>query len=331
MSGLQRRALVMFCLGLGLAGCSVVHRVMERNGRALGERPRRAPGRRADPRVRGASLAITWVGHATTLIQLGDRYLLTDPVFTETVGQFSRRLVEPGIDAPDLPRIDGAVLSHLHFDHLSLGSLDLLEPTLGRLWVPPEALVYLPRYSFPIREVEPWHTELQDNLRITAVPVRHQGWRYGVDAAWMKRSYSGWVIQDEHHTVYFGGDTAYDPAIFAATKAHFPRIDVALLPIAPVEPPELTRPTHLDGAEAVQAFLDLGAQVMIPIHYDTFAHGIDPPGYAIQALRRAMQAKGLTPERVQILEVGETWVQAQPPRLVRTTSLAPVDGLVEAP
>lgn len=307
-------------LALGNLHCSVVHRVMERNGQALGERPGRAPARRADPRVPGASLAITWVGHATTLIQLGDRYLLTDPVFTETVGQFSRRLVEPGVAVADLPRIDAAVLSHLHFDHLSLGTLDLLEPNLNRLWVPPEALVYLPRYNFPIREVEPWRTEVQGNLRITAVPVRHQGWRYGVDAAWMKRSFSGWVIQDEHHTVYFGGDTAYDPELFRATRAHFPDIDVALLPIAPVEPPELTRPTHLDGAEAVQAFLDLGAKVMIPIHYDTFAHGIDPPGYAVSVLRAAVQAQGLAPERVQILEIGETWVHPPAPHRPQSTA-----------
>jgi L-ascorbate metabolism protein UlaG (beta-lactamase superfamily) len=120
-------------------------------------------------------------------------------------------------------------------------------------------------------------------------------------------SATAWVFEYDGLTAYFGGDTAYDHAAFAATAARFPRVDVALLPIAPVEPASFARPTHVDGAEALRAFVDLGAAHMVPIHYDTFAHGTDPEGYAAEVLRRAMVREGIGEDRVHVLPVGGQW------------------------
>ena len=107
-----------------------------------------AQGREAkDPIDKDARLAVLWVGHATALVQIDDKVILTDPVFTSTVGMLSRRLVEPGIDPQDLPPLDAVLISHMHYDHLSLGSLELIEPRSNPL-VPRGGLAYL-RTSVP--------------------------------------------------------------------------------------------------------------------------------------------------------------------------------------
>jgi L-ascorbate metabolism protein UlaG (beta-lactamase superfamily) len=304
-------AALAFLALVALPGC-VVSTILGRNVAALVRGPRPVPNRITTPARRDARIAVLWVGHATILLQLDDKFILTDPVFTDTVGAgFSRRLVEPGLEIRDLPPISIAVVSHLHFDHLSLGSLDRLEHRIGQLLVPEGALVYIPEYRFPVDEVARWRSFEREGVRVTAVPVRHPGFRYGADAAWMTKSATGWVFEYHGLTAYFGGDTAYDHAAFADTAARFPHLDVALLPIAPVEPASFARPSHIDGAEAIRAFFDLGAAHMVPIHYDTFAHGTDPEGYATEVLRRAMAREGIGDDRVHVLPIGGQWAIAR--------------------
>src|SRR5690606_26103988 len=97
-----------------------------------------------------------------------------------------------------------------------------------------------------------------------------------------RESFTGYVIEHDGLKVYFGGDTAYDQRLFVETAARYPDIDVALLPIAPIEPRDFMRRTHLDPDEAVRAFIDLGAKRMVPIHYGTFINSTDAPGDALR-------------------------------------------------
>ncbi len=96
----------------------------------------------------------------------------------------------------------------------------------------------------------------------------------------MTESFTGYVVEYHGITVYFGGDTAYDRDDFVKTRARFPSIDLALLPIAPVGPREFMESKHVDPAEAVQAFLNLGARRMMAIHFDTFINSTDTFGEA---------------------------------------------------
>jgi N-acyl-phosphatidylethanolamine-hydrolysing phospholipase D len=278
---------------------------MKRNIVALARSPETVPNRLHTARRPDVRLSALWVGHATVLLQIDDVFILTDPVFTQTVGAgFSRRLVEPGFSASDLPPVDVTVISHMHSDHLSYGTLDLIAPKVRQLLLPEHAFSYIPDYRFPMSEVVQWNRFSSGELSVTAVPVKHPGFRYGADVAWADRSATGWVFELHGITVYFGGDTAYDRDAFAATAARFPHIDLAILPIAPIEPPSFARATHLDGREALQAFLDLRAEHMLAVHYDTFAHGTDPIGYASAFLRRAMERAGIGEDRVHIVPIG---------------------------
>jgi N-acyl-phosphatidylethanolamine-hydrolysing phospholipase D len=266
--------------------------------------PRPLAHRIEHPRRDDARLAVLWIGHATALVQMDDRFVLTDPFFTSSAGEVSVRLQEPGLDPANLPPLDAVVVSHMHFDHLSLGSLDAIEGKTRRLFVPRGGTVYIPNYAFEVRELSTWASFEERGLRVTAVPVKHVGFRYGVDAAWMTDTFTGYVFEYHGLTVYFAGDTAYDADRFRATAAVFPRIDLALIPIAPIHPRQYMEATHVDPAEALRAFLDLGARTMVPIHFDTLVNGFDAPGEARATLQREMRSRGLGEDRIRILPIG---------------------------
>jgi N-acyl-phosphatidylethanolamine-hydrolysing phospholipase D len=268
--------------------------------------PTRAlPHKIVDPVRPEARLAVLWIGHATVLLQMDDQFILTDPVFTSTVGILSKRLVEPGIDPEHLPGIDAVVISHMHFDHLSYGSIDMIAHKTRQIVAPAGSRAYIPDSATPLAELASWQSwRGRDGLTITSVPVRHVGWRYGADASWMT-SFSGYVAQYHGLTVYFGGDTAYDEASFTATAARFPEIDLALMPIAPIRPRSFMHETHVDPYEAARAFLDLNAKRMVPIHFDTFINSLDDVGDAPRTLARVRDALNMTDDQITILQIGE--------------------------
>lgn len=304
------RRWIVWVLPLVLALCSACGRagfILSFFGRTFASLARpmdRLPSRISDPVRRDARLAALWVGHSTVLVQMDDRFILTDPVFTDSVGQISKRLVEPGIDPEHLPPIDAVLISHMHFDHLSLGTLDLIEDKVRRVYLPEGGAVYVPSSDVPTIELPGWRSHESDGLRVTGVPVRHVGFRYSGDREWMTHSFTGYIVEYHGLRVYFGGDTAYTKS-FAATGERFPGIELALLPIAPIEPRSFMCRTHTDPNEALHAFADLGARHMLAIHFDTFVNSLDEYGAAPRALREAMAQHGLDEERVSILAHGE--------------------------
>ncbi|XYH98170.1 MBL fold metallo-hydrolase [Sorangium sp. So ce1128] len=298
------RSLAAALLATTAVSC-VPARILAGNVATMFDSPRPVQSKVHAPYRPEARLAALWVGHATVLLQIDDKIILTDPVFTDTVGVIVKRLVEPGLDPEDLPPVDAVLISHMHLDHLSLGSLSLIEEKVRALLVPRGGLVYLPNYTFDSVEVPTWTTWQQGDLKITAVPVWHAGYRYGLDRDWMTESFTGYVVEYHGITVYFGGDTAYERDYFVKTRARFPAIDLAIMPIAPVGPREFMETKHVGPAEAIQAFLDLGARRMMAIHFDTFVNSTDAFGEAPRELRRVMAARGLGPDRVFLPRHGE--------------------------
>lgn len=306
MGALGRWAL-LGALCIALVGCSrarIFGRFLGHNVETVLRPIRRLPSRIEDPARPDARLSALWVGHATVLVQMDDKFILTDPVFTDTVGQIVKRWVEPGIDVEHLPQIDAVIVSHMHFDHLSLGSLDLIEDKVGRIYLPEGGAVYVPRSGAPTIELPAWRSHEVDGLRVTAVPVRHLGFRYVGDRGWMTKSFTGYVVEYRGLKVYFGGDTAYTRA-FADTRARFPEIDLAILPIAPIHPRSFMCRAHTDPNESLLAFRDLGAKHMLPMHFDTFVGPFDGFGEAPRVLRELLPAHGFDEGRVAILRHGE--------------------------
>jgi hypothetical protein len=214
------RVFLILALGSTPSGC-LFAQFFTRNAATLVTPMQPAPFKSKKPKRPDARLGALWVGHATVLVQLDDKFVLTDPVFTDSVGQISKRMVEPGIEIADLPPVDAALISHMHFDHLSLGTLDSIEHKLALIYLPEGGAVYVPGSPVPTIELPTWQSHEAGGVRVTAVPVRHNGWRYAGDRSWMTKSYTGYVIEYRDLVVYFGGDTGYTTA-FRETARRFP-------------------------------------------------------------------------------------------------------------
>ncbi|HEY3352818.1 MAG TPA: MBL fold metallo-hydrolase [Polyangia bacterium] len=250
-----------------------------------------------------AALTAYWIGHATVLVALKDRWIITDPNFSERVGVVTKRRVAPGIDLEALPKIDWALISHAHLDHLDHPSLARLGPV--PVVAPPGVVPYLPKSPRPVVALAPWQSFERDGMRITAVPVRHGDGRYGVDELYHRNAHTGYVVEYAGLTVFFAGDTAYHPEYFKAIGRRFPRIDLALIPVGPtgrrvLRP--LMKGMHADPAEALQILADTGARWMLPIHHSTFFREGAGELARIQAALRASPLG----ERVVLLRVGES-------------------------
>jgi L-ascorbate metabolism protein UlaG (beta-lactamase superfamily) len=217
----------------------------------------------------------------------------------------SKRRIETGILPSSIDKLDYILISHIHFDHLNYRSLSML-PKSATMILPEGGAEYTPEFGFSeYQEMNPWATFEADGVRITAVPVRHFNGRYGFDGAWSNyNTFTGYVIEYKGTTVFFAGDTGYDPEKFKEIARKF-AIDVAFIPIAPIEPHEFMKRVHADPEEALQIFADIQAKIMIPIHHRTFVQGLDSSLNNAQNQLKQLIIEQHLEDRVLILSVGE--------------------------
>ncbi len=254
-----------------------------------------------------SSISVTWVGHATALVRIDDRWFLTDPVFGKKIAKVYPRRVALGIDVAAIPPLDAVLVSHAHFDHLDVPSLRRLPPTKVVV-APPGAVKFLPD-DMPAGQVAglgDWDTWQGGGVTITAVPSSHGNGRYLVDR-WNRRSHCGFVIEYRGRTVYFAGDTGLDRKVAAAINDRFD-VDVALIPMGPAGRwgwvARLRADVHVTPEHALELFDLIGAQWMVPIHFGTF---FNDPDVERPIIERAI-AKAEREREVRLLEIGETTV-----------------------
>jgi L-ascorbate metabolism protein UlaG (beta-lactamase superfamily) len=267
---------------------------------------------RLPPSIEGKETAITFIGHSSFLIQMGGRNVLIDPVFALRL-ILLRRQRRAGLRISDLPRIDAVLLTHAHMDHLNRPSLRAVTREMRRRGLPaPVAIVphgvadLVADLGFArVEERRWWQTaELEGPvpMRITATPAKHWGARMFSDT---HRGFGGYVVETAGSPrVYHSGDTAY----FGGFREIGERLrpDVALLPIGAYFP-DSYRAVHTSPEEALQAFLDVGAAAMVPMHYNTFRLGREPMSEPLPRLLRAAEKAGVI-ARMQPLSEGESWM-----------------------
>ena len=213
-------------------------------------------------------LAVTMVGHATVMLTTSQTRVLTDPCFARFLCGL-RRAEDFCLDARDADAVDLVLLSHAHRDHLHLPSLRQL-PRSAALVVPPGCDDLVRPLGFAeVHVLEPGAELRFRDLDITAVAARHDGRRGPWDPRW--RGAASYLVRAPAVSALFVGDSGYFSGFRELGRRMRP--DVALLPIAGYEPLAL-RETHMSPLDAVAAFEDLGAHLLIPI-----AHGAFPLGY----------------------------------------------------
>jgi L-ascorbate metabolism protein UlaG (beta-lactamase superfamily) len=265
------------------------------------------------PAPPGDGVAITWIGHATFLLQMSQSIWLTDPVFSERVGPIRglgpRRVAPPAIPLADLPKIDGVLLSHDHYDHCDL-------PSLRALAARNKALVVVAPLNYgsllkPVGggrnlvELDWWQSWAgPGSASIELVPARH--WCRRRIGGTNERLWGGFFLRLGGRSVYFAGDSGYDGALFPEIARRCGPPDIALLPIGAYEPRWFMSLAHMNPAEAVASHRDLKAHRSIAMHWGTFHLTDEAYDAPAEALSAARAAAGITPEDFLLLPIGGT-------------------------
>jgi len=266
------------------------------------------PPRRPPP-LDGAVAVVTFIGHATFLIQTAAGNLITDPMYSDRAGPFGllgpRRVRKPAVRFDDLPPISTVLLSHNHYDHCD-------RPTLARLARRFDPVVITPIgngalvKSTGLRKVEEldwWQDATISTLPLTLTPAHHFSARTPFDRN--RALWGGFTLAVAHRRIYFAGDSAYAP-FFREVRRRFGPIDLALLPIGAYEPRWFMKAVHMNPAEALQAHVDLEASESIAMHFGTFqltTEGIDEP---VRALEQARLAHHVEPSAFRAIGFGES-------------------------
>jgi L-ascorbate metabolism protein UlaG (beta-lactamase superfamily) len=254
--------------------------------------------------VDGRELRVTLVNHSTVLIQQAGANILTDPIWSERASPFSwagpKRRRAPGVRWDDLPRIDMALLSHNHYDHLDLPTVRRLADGGRAAFVVPLGLekFFRSRGIGPAHELDWGQSVAIGEITIHCVPAMHFSARGLFDRN--RTLWCGYVVEGRAGAVYFAGDTGFG-AHFAAIRERFGSPRLALLPIGAYAPRWFMSPVHMAPEDALEAHRILDPKTSVAIHHGTFQltdEAIDTPARRLTELRRD--------ERFVVLSNGES-------------------------
>jgi len=256
------------------------------------------------------SIALTFVNHTTFLIQLPQLNILTDPVWSKRVSPVSwfgpKRVRTPGIKFEDLPKIDVIIISHNHYDHLDIATLKRLNKRFSpRILVPLGDKDLIKSLGIKnVQELDWWESvQINAATRITFTPTQHSSQRGLFDRD--RSLWGSYFIRHGSRSIYFGGDAAYSTH-YAAIKRRLGPPEVALLGIGAYSPRWFMKPLHMDPAEAVIAYKDLGAKLGIGMHFGTFQQSSEAYDQPQKDLRHALEKEMLSQDRFITLQEGET-------------------------
>jgi L-ascorbate metabolism protein UlaG (beta-lactamase superfamily) len=248
------------------------------------------PGAPPPRHVSDGRLRITWINHATMLIQLDGVNVLTDPIWSERCSPVSfagpRRHRDPGLRLLDLPPLDAILISHNHYDHMDLPTLRRFDGV--RIITPLGNSALLAKNGIHGAVDLDWWQEipLSRDVKITVIPAQHFSARALTDRN--ATLWSGFVISGPSGHVYFAGDTGWGNH-FAQVVERFGPMRVAILPIGAYLPRWFMKSAHISPAEAVEAHRVLGARTTIPMHFGTFRLGDDGLEEPLRDLRAAIR------------------------------------------
>jgi len=275
---------------------------------------------RRNAQARDMVPAVTWIGHATALVQAGGLNVLTDPIFSRRASpvQFlgPARAHPPGLALVDLPHIDVVVVSHNHYDHLDRDSILALsrQPGGPPLYLTPLGLkIWLKDLGIDNAvELDWWQKHVHAGIEFHCTPAQHWSGRSLRDRN--KTLWCAWAVLGNDLHWFFTGDTGYSQD-FADARRHFAArqsaengggFDVALVAVGACLPRWFMKLQHVDLDEAVQLHLDLGAKRSVGVHWGTFSLADDPLDQPIHELDAARTAKGVTEEAFFIVPIGAT-------------------------
>lgn len=253
---------------------------------------------------------IVRLGHSSHLLKLQGKFWLIDPVFGERVSPFTfagpKRFHAPPLTLQQLPPIEGLILSHDHYDHLDVPTIEYLAQRVQRYFVPLGVKARLLEMGVPaerVQEFDWWQGVAHAGVQVTATPAQHFSGRSLTDRN--RTLWASWVIQSGTQRIYYSGDSGYF-AGFKQIGERFGSIDLALMENGAYDP--YWPAVHMTPEESVQAFLDLRAKVLYSVHNSTFDLAFHTWHDPLDRLADLSAAKGIelaTPEIGEVMTVGQ--------------------------
>lgn len=236
-----------------------------------------------------AELAVTWLGHASTLLEVDGHWVLLDPMFSRRASPSGlcgpRRLHPSPVQVTDLPDIDAVVISHDHYDHLDTATIKKLARTTGTRFVVPLGVgAHLRRWGIPDNRIDEldWDCKIQiRSLSITCTPARHFS---GRTFARNTTLWASWVIAGPTNRVFFGGDSGYSPDFAEIGRAHGP-FELTVMPIGAYD--QTWPDVHMTPEEAVDIHRQIGGKRLLPVHWGTFDLAFHPYAEPMERLQAA--------------------------------------------
>ncbi len=252
---------------------------------------------------------VTWLGHASFLLQSSNFNILIDPIFSQfcapiPIPSLRRRVATPCV-IQDLPRIDLILLTHTHYDHLDLPTLRQIGRD-NRIVIADGHMPWLRGKGFTHVSDLAWHQseEILPGLKITATPAQH----FTARSAWDRDRghWCGFLIEGAGCKLWHAGDSGYSPAFQEIGQRYGP-LDFGMIPIGAYLPRRIMKAMHMNPAEAVQAFLDSRCHQAVAMHWGTFRLTDEPMAEPPILLRKAIQERYINPQDFSVGRVGESW------------------------
>ncbi len=255
--------------------------------------------------------SITWLGHASFLIKISGKTILTDPFLTEFASPVSwagpRRFVDFGISLDNLPAIDIMVVSHNHYDHLDDETVNRLKNKNKIHVVVPLGLkdFFTKRGYSNVTELDWGESTSIDDIELTSLPAVHDSARSTNDSD--QTLWSSWAITSPKNKVLFVGDTGYSDTVFSKIGKQYDSFDYAILPIGAYEPRELMWMSHITPKEAVTIGNEVHAKKLIASHWGTISSLSDEPIWEPpKRFKKAGADGGFSEKSLWIMKIGET-------------------------
>lgn len=248
------------------------------------------------PTLAAGQICLTWIGHASFLIQTPRHNILIDPNWANWL-LVVRRLKHAGIEIHQLPNIDLVLITHAHFDHLNRKSLRTIAEKQP-IVVPHGVGSLVHNLGFEqVHEMKWWDQWNHLDINLTFLPAAHWGARRVIDS---HRGYGGYMIEYGGRSIYACGDTAWFDQFEEIGNRFSP--EITLMPIGAYDTPS-GRDHHISPEEAVQAFLQLKSEIMVPMHYGTYRLSFEPMDEPPERLKKAAAASGIL-SRIHFLTEG---------------------------
>lgn len=277
-------------------------------------------------RANRSETTITWIGHATVLLQVAGVNLLVDPVWSDRASPLPfvgpKRWVPPAITLADLPHIDVVLVTHNHYDHLDDATVRALAAQPGgppRFYVPLGVDAWFAARNLPVQATMDWWDRREDaGLDIHFVPAQHWSARSLIDRN--ETLWGGFVVEAQGFRFIATGDTGYSQD-YRDIAARFGSFDLAAIPIGGYAPRWFMAPQHVDPDEAVAIHRDLNARHSLGVHWGTFVLTDEPLDEPPQRTRAAALAAGLAADEFWVFRHGETRRLGTAGPLVRNTAM----------